>query len=90
MVETLEKVEEKESEGAKPKSKKTPAELAFIRTQEKRVSSERTLLAGCIASLVTEVLCVGANMARYVWPWKVTLQQTIIMGKTQCCDPSAV
>lgn len=38
MLETVEKVEEKESGGAKTKSKKTPAELAFIRTQEKRVS----------------------------------------------------
>ena len=37
VIDTVEKVEEKEAE-ATSKSKKTPAELAFKRMQEKRVS----------------------------------------------------
>ena len=37
VLDTLEKVEEK-AEGAEVKPKKTPAELAFMRIKEKRVS----------------------------------------------------
>ena len=38
VLEAVDKAEEKASQGSpKPKSKKTPAELAFLRVQEKRV-----------------------------------------------------
>lgn len=38
VLETVEKSEEKASGESKPKSKRTPAELAFKRMQDKRVS----------------------------------------------------
>ena len=46
VLEAVEKSEGKSSEGtSKSRSKKTPAELAFIKTQEKRVSFLAYVLA---------------------------------------------